>query len=82
MTTVVVSTHQAKSRLSELIRAAEAGDEVIVARTGKPVARIVPWPTARPARTAGTWAGRVKYLGDIVGPDPEVAALFEQCDEG
>ncbi|MFV0257399.1 MAG: type II toxin-antitoxin system Phd/YefM family antitoxin [Acidimicrobiales bacterium] len=39
----MVNTHDAKSRLSELIREAEEGIEVIVARNGRPVAKIVPW---------------------------------------
>ncbi|MGF1596124.1 MAG: type II toxin-antitoxin system Phd/YefM family antitoxin [Acidimicrobiales bacterium] len=38
-----MTIHDAKSRLSELIREAEAGVEVIVARDGKPVTRIVAW---------------------------------------
>lgn len=38
MTTHVVNTHEAESRLSELIREAEEGAEVIVARNGRPVA--------------------------------------------
>ena len=38
MSTLVVNTHEAKSRLSALIRAAEEGDEVILARNGRPVA--------------------------------------------
>ena len=39
MTRIVVNTHQAKSRLSELIREAEGGAEVIVARGGRPGGR-------------------------------------------
>ena len=77
MTTHLVNTHEAKSRLSDLIRRAEAGDEVILARNGRPVAKLIPWPPPRPARRAGAWAGRVHYHGDVVGPDDEVTALFE-----
>ena len=55
MTTHVVNTHDRKSRLSDLIRKAEAGDDVILARNGTPVAKIIPWPPARPARRPGTW---------------------------
>jgi prevent-host-death family protein len=72
----VVNTHEAKSRLSELIREAEKGTEVIVARNGQPVARIIPWPPSRPTRVSGAWAGRVTYLDDVVGPDADVADLF------
>ena len=77
MATHVVNTHEAKSRLSQLIREAENGTEVIVARNGQPVAKIIPWPPARPPRTAGAWRGRVDYGDDIVRSDPDVAALFE-----
>ena len=78
MTTRVVNTHEAKSRLSELIREAEEGHDVIVARNGHPVAKIIPWPPAQPARVAGSWAGRVDYGADEVGPDEDVAALFDE----
>jgi prevent-host-death family protein len=72
----VVNTHEAKSRLSELIREAEQGREVIVARNGRPVAKIIPWPPSRPRRTPGAWTGRVRYGDDLVGPDDDVAAMF------
>jgi prevent-host-death family protein len=74
----IVNTHEAKSRLSELIREVEAGGDVIVARNGQPVAKIIPWPPARPERKPGAWAGKVTIHADIVGPDDEVADLFEQ----
>jgi prevent-host-death family protein len=81
MPTRTVNTHEAKSQLSELIRAAHAGDEVIVARNGDPVAKIIAWPPARPRRTFGALAGRVRVpggaLGDLIESDPETAAEFE-----
>lgn len=73
----VVNTHEAKSRLSELIREAEEGTEVIVARNGRPVARIVPWRPVHAVRVAGAWAGRVVSHGDHVAPDEEIAAMFD-----
>ncbi|MCQ3811208.1 MAG: type II toxin-antitoxin system prevent-host-death family antitoxin [Acidimicrobiia bacterium] len=81
MTTRVVNTHEAKSRLSELIREAEAGVEVIVARNGHPVAKIIPWRPDRPVRVAGTWAGRIGYRGDVVGSDAEIVAMFDESAE-
>lgn len=78
MGTRVVNTHEAKSQLSQLIREAESGTEVIVARNGQPVARIVPWRPARPTRTPGAWRGRVEWAGDIVGSDDEITELFEE----
>lgn len=78
MTTHVVNTHEAKSRLSELIREAEAGVEVIVARNGQPVARILPWHGARSVRIPGAWAGQVTYDEDLVGSDDEIVAMFDE----
>jgi len=81
MTSRVVNTHEAKSRLSELIREAEEGVEVIVARNGQPVARIIPWRPARSVRVAGAWAGRVSYHEDVVGSDAEIVAMFDESAE-
>ena len=77
MSTLLVNTHEAKSRLSELIRLVEAGDEVIVARNGVAVAKLIRWPAERVGRVAGSWRGQVLYHDDIVGPDPEIAEWFE-----
>ena len=74
----IVNTHEAKSRLSELIREAEDGREVIVARNGHPVAKIMSWPPARAARISGAWAGRVDCGDDVVGSDEDVTSLFDE----
>lgn len=74
----VVNTHEAKSRLSALIREAEAGVEVIVARGGRPVAKIIPWPPRRPSRVPGAWAGRVVWLDEAVEPDSDIAEIFAE----
>lgn len=76
MSTHIVNTHEAKSRLSELIREAEAGAEVIVARNGQPVARIVAWAPDSTTRKPGAWKGNVDYGDDLVSPDRDVVALF------
>lgn len=78
MTTRIVNTHEAKSRLSELIRDAEAGIEVIVARNGQPVAKLVPWPGEPTKRVPGAWAGQVSYGDDLIGPDDDIAAMFDE----
>ena len=82
MATTVVNTHEAKSRLSELIRQAQEGREVIVARNGQPVAKIIAWPPPRPERRPGAWAGRIEYHGDIVGSDEDVIAMFTESAIG
>ncbi len=55
------STGDAKNRLTELIRAAEAGEEVIITRHGKPVAQIVPPPTRRREVIFGGMKGIIKF---------------------
>ncbi len=82
MTTHVVNTHEAKSRLSELIREAEQGTEVIVARNGRPVAKIVAWSAASSTRVPGSWSGQVVYDEDIVGSDEEIVERFEESSGG
>ena len=79
MATEIVNTHEAKSRLSELIRAAEEGTEVIVARNGRPVARIIAWEASRARREPGSWRGKLRYSNDdIVESDPDVLAIFDE----
>jgi prevent-host-death family protein len=81
MTTHVVNTHEAKSRLSELIREAEEGAEVIVARNGRPVAKIVAWKAASSARIPGAWSGRVVYDEDVVGSDADIVTIFDESSD-
>jgi prevent-host-death family protein len=71
----VVNVHQAKTHLSKLVEAVEAGEEVIIARAGKPVARLV--PLQRP-RQLGRLRGRLTVPEDFDAPLPEeVLAAFE-----
>jgi prevent-host-death family protein len=56
---LVVGIHEAKTTFSKLVRAAEAGDEVIVENHGRPVAKIVAYKPARAPRTPGMFAGRI-----------------------
>jgi prevent-host-death family protein len=58
-----VTVHVAKTTLSKLIERAQAGEEVIIARGDKPVARLVPILETAPERRPGTLRGIVK-LGD------------------
>ena len=76
MTVRVVNSHEAKTKLSALIRDAHAGIDVVLARNGQPVAKLIPWPPPRPERVPGAWRGQVHDDDDLVGPDPAVVALF------
>lgn len=58
-----VNVHEAKTHLSRLLGRAHAGEEIIIAKSGEPYARLVPLGTRRPKRESGTLKGRVA-LGD------------------
>lgn len=74
-----VNIHAAKTHLSRLVDAAAAGEEIIIARAGTPVARLVPLePAKKPDRVLGTMAGQFTIPDDFDAPLPdEVLALFE-----
>ncbi len=67
--------HEAKTTLSQLVEQVENGEEVILARAGTPVARIVRLARAEP-RALGGWRGRVRMSDDFDAPlpDDELAA--------
>lgn len=61
--------HEAKTTLSQLVELAEAGEEIVLARAGRPVARIVALTGDR--RKLGAWKGRVRMSSDFDAPLPE-----------
>lgn len=67
----VVNIHEAKTRLSRLIAEAEAGGEVVIARNGAPVARIVRIGPAPAARRFGAMRGAAATGDAFFDPLPE-----------
>ncbi|MEW5887455.1 MAG: type II toxin-antitoxin system prevent-host-death family antitoxin [Pseudomonadota bacterium] len=66
-----VNIHEAKTRLSELIAAAERGEEVVIARAHQPAVRLVP-VRPRPGVTGyGCMRGRGRIIGDVISPVEE-----------
>lgn len=65
--------HQAKTRLSELVAAAEAGEEVVIARDGVPAVRLLPVRIEHPPVRLGILAGQVEVGEDFDDPLPELA---------
>ena len=66
----VVNVHEAKTQLSRLLAQAEAGEEVIIARNGQPVARLVRCQP-RGKREFGAWRGRLVVNDSFFDPLPE-----------
>lgn len=66
-----VNMHDAKSKLSELVAAAERGEEVVIARNGTPAARLVPIAPAFAPVRLGALAGEIELGPDFDEPLPE-----------
>lgn len=62
--------HEAKTTLSKLVEMVEAGEEVIIARADRPVARLMPVGEPQPRRL-GAWRGQVWMADDFDAPLPE-----------
>lgn len=66
--------HEAKTKLSQLVERAESGEEIVIARNGKPVARLVPVASASSLATVrGVWSGRVRLADDFDELPPDIA---------
>ena len=69
--------HEAKTKLSQLVERAEAGEEIVIARNGKPVARLVTVVgTNSLASVHGALRGRVEIPDDFDELPPDIAEAF------
>ena len=66
-----VNIHDAKTRLSNLIERVEAGEEIVIARAGRPVARLSPLTSRRGRRKLGALDGRFRIPEDFNAPLPD-----------
>ncbi len=73
--TLVVNIHNAKTQFSKLLERVAAGEEVIIAHAGKPVARLVPFTEKKPQRTPGTARGKVTIEANFDEPLPEFETI-------
>jgi prevent-host-death family protein len=73
---VVVNVHEAKTHLSRLLKRAAAGEEVVVASAGRPVAKIVPYDEPLEPRTPGMLAGEIEIADDFDELPPGFAEAF------
>ncbi len=73
-----VNVHEAKTHLSRLLDRVAAGEEIVIAKAGKPVAKLVPFKKPPKQRTLGQDEGRVWIADDFDAPLPEdIQKLFE-----
>jgi prevent-host-death family protein len=72
-----INIHDAKTHFSRLVERAEAGEEILIARAGRPVARLVPLGTRTQPREPGLWRGRVTLAPDFDETDEALLDAFE-----
>jgi prevent-host-death family protein len=72
---VIVNIHEAKTNFSKLVERAARGEQIIIGKAGKPVAKLVPY-TEEFARKPGAWKGRVHISPGFDELPEEIAAAF------
>ena len=74
----IFNMREAKTNFSKLVDAAAAGEEIIIAKAGKPTARLVPIDAPKPIRKFGRMKGKIRIAEDFDAPLPDdVLAGFE-----
>ena len=73
-----INIHQAKTQFSRLVERVASGEEIIIAKSGKPVARLVPYAPNRAVRRPGAMRGKIRIKKNFDEPLPkEILASFE-----
>ena len=73
----VVNMHEAKGKLSKLVEEALAGEEVVIAKAGKPLVKLVPYEPASEPRKFGGYESEICIPPDFDETDEEIVKLFE-----
>lgn len=75
-----VNIHQAKTNLSKLIEKTQNGEEVIIAKAGKPVAKLVSYKEKLKKRKFGLLKGKIWVADNFDDEDEEINKLFYEGD--
>lgn len=74
----VINIHDAKTQFSKLVEAVSQGDEIVIARAGKPAARLVPIKDKKIVRQPGALKGKLQIVDDFDAPLPsDIQSAFE-----
>lgn len=84
MPDTLYNLYSAKTSLSKLVDRAAAGEEIVIAKAGRPMARLVPFERAARPRRPGGWETGIRIAEDFDAPLPdEILDAFEgRADEG
>jgi prevent-host-death family protein len=75
----IVNVYEAKTHLSRLLREVALGEDVVIAKDGRPLVRLVPVKSDEALRELGFAAGRVVISDDFDAPlPPELLAAFDE----
>ena len=73
---ILMNIYQAKTHFSQLIERVSQGEEVIIGKAGKPIAKLVPFHKERAPRKPGIWRGKVKNAKDFDELPPDLRDAF------
>ena len=77
-----VNLYDAKTQLSRLVDRAADGEEIVIAKSGKPKAKLVPLERKRPRRVPGLLKGKIRMARDFDAPlPPEILRAFNGEDD-
>lgn len=76
----IVNVYEAKTQLSALLAEVEAGGEVVIARAGRPVARLIAAGTVAQRRIPGAWRDKIALRSDFDDLPVELARRFAGHD--
>jgi len=79
--TKTVNMHEAKTHLSKLVKEAAAGEEIVIANAGNPVAKLVAYKRPGNRRKPGAWKGKVWIAPDFDELPPDIAEAFGMTDD-
>ncbi|HEY8022824.1 MAG TPA: type II toxin-antitoxin system prevent-host-death family antitoxin [Thermoanaerobaculia bacterium] len=78
MSAIIYNLYEAKTQLSRLVDRAASGEEIILSKAGKPLAKLVPFQPSAEPRLPGGWEGKVRISEDFDAPlPPEIQAALE-----
>ena len=72
-----MNIHEAKTHFSKLVAEVQGGREVVITKSGRPVAKLVPLTGSRAPRKPGGWEGRLRIAPDFDSLDQSTLASFE-----
>ncbi|MBX9928746.1 MAG: type II toxin-antitoxin system prevent-host-death family antitoxin [Gemmatimonadaceae bacterium] len=71
-----MNVHEAKTNFSKLLARVALGEEIVLAKAGVPVAKLVPYTPVLVARIGGRWKGTIEIAADFDAPVPSLTEAF------